>query len=452
MTRRHRMTTSKVAATILLTLVVLTACQDDPTAGPERGSDALDLAVLPIQRPEADLVAAPLFKATLKVTPTGALRVQATLVVTSTQVAPNTSILITAPEFTFAKSSRDYPRNPTETLVAGLRFGAALIPTSSWRRTVELEAPEPGYYRILASIKDTTVLIAQPRGFVQTVEHVEQWFWIDEAGLRVTGSHNLDELPDTVVKRAGPRVIQIRNPRSAPQGPNLGPTIRPALWTGPSEVPGEVRYASTLTQWPSANARLVWFDQDAAVWRGIGTEGQVDVWDNYEARYIATFSVWTNSDGTFEMGCPPSEFERWDYTFFAPWNSGFSITPNTLHARNVIAAWDVEAFSCVGGDYTANAYTMEVHTNFATLIPASNSFFAHTRPSVKVRVDNGASNSLYSPGSDQITIKSGGSADHVWGPWGVFVATHEWGHALHEKGLGGNVASGSCPSPHYLNG
>jgi hypothetical protein len=29
---------------------------------------------------------------------------------------------------------------------------------------------------------------------------------------------------------------------------------------------------------------------------------------------------------------------------------------------------------------------------------------------------------------------------------------HELGHAAHEKALNGNVAGGSCPSPHYLDG
>jgi hypothetical protein len=79
--------------------------------------------------------------------------------------------------------------------------------------------------------------------------------------------------------------------------------------------------------------------------------------------------------------------------------------------------------------------------------------FQHTRSQVAVELDAGASNSFYSSGNDRITIRNGtGSADHVWGPWGQFLMAHEYAHALHEKGLNGNAASGNCPSPHFIDG
>jgi hypothetical protein len=59
--------------------------------------------------------------------------------------------------------------------------------------------------------------------------------------------------------------------------------------------------------------------------------------------------------------------------------------------------------------------------------------------------------SRYSPSTDEIFIVS---PEDVWEggfDWGSFVAAHEYGHAFHEKTLDGNVGSGSCPSPHFLD-
>jgi hypothetical protein len=84
--------------------------------------------------------------------------------------------------------------------------------------------------------------------------------------------------------------------------------------------------------------------------------------------------------------------------------------------------------------------------------PETASLLGVVRPSITVRLDPNAGNSSYSPSADEITIRSTGDADHVWGPLGIFVAAHEYGHAVHERALGGNVAGGQCPSPHYIDG
>lgn len=52
----------------------------------------------------------------------------------------------------------------------------------------------------------------------------------------------------------------------------------------------------------------------------------------------------------------------------------------------------------------------------------------------------------YSSGPDDIQMYY----NAIWGNYGRFTAAHEYGHALHEKGLGGNVVPDECPPQHFL--
>jgi len=72
------------------------------------------------------------------------------------------------------------------------------------------------------------------------------------------------------------------------------------------------------------------------------------------------------------------------------------------------------------------------------------------RPPVDVKVEQTASGrSFYDRGSDVIHIDRDTG---VWHEGGWFAQSHEYGHALHEKGLGGNPASGMCPDDRVFGG
>ena len=111
-----------------------------------------------------------------------------------------------------------------------------------------------------------------------------------------------------------------------------------------------------------------------------------------------------------------------------------------------------------------------VFKRMSQTISKSRSFFQEQRGKIDVHIEWDVDNSFYcgslppfiSPwcsdgGDDVIVIKDRPGADgypdsHIGGPYGDFVVAHEYGHAMHAKALGGNVASGECPSPHYLDG
>jgi len=117
------------------------------------------------------------------------------------------------------------------------------------------------------------------------------------------------------------------------------------------------------------------------------------------------------------------------------------------------------------------AYKMShIFKRMSETITKSRSFFQEQRGKIDVHIEWDVDNSFYcgsqppfiSPwcsdgGDDVIVIKDRPGADdrpdsHIGGPYGDFVVAHEYGHAVHEKALGGNVASGECPDSHYLDG
>jgi len=85
-----------------------------------------------------------------------------------------------------------------------------------------------------------------------------------------------------------------------------------------------------------------------------------------------------------------------------------------------------------------------IFLNYAhDIIPTVDAAFSASVPNLWVTLGSGCS---YSASLHRIQL----STDCTWGSAGLRIQSHEYGHALHEKGLGGNEGSGQCPSPHYL--
>lgn len=79
----------------------------------------------------------------------------------------------------------------------------------------------------------------------------------------------------------------------------------------------------------------------------------------------------------------------------------------------------------------------------------SPAIMGYSRPRVNFWVSDQADNSYYNRGDDRIVMRE----QHIWARFGDGwrIVAHEYGHALHERGLGGN-AGGDCPSPHQFDG
>lgn len=75
----------------------------------------------------------------------------------------------------------------------------------------------------------------------------------------------------------------------------------------------------------------------------------------------------------------------------------------------------------------------------------STSLFAVARSFITINIAS-CGDSYYTPSTDAITI----CTVDVWGPRGIYIAAHEYGHAFHEDALWG-YSTPQCPSPHYFD-
>ncbi len=86
--------------------------------------------------------------------------------------------------------------------------------------------------------------------------------------------------------------------------------------------------------------------------------------------------------------------------------------------------------------------------NMEATIPESQALLGYSRPIIYVNMMSNINNSYYSEGSDAIFIKT----SHTLHEFGIFTFAHEYGHAVHDKALGGIAAYGACPDSHYVDG
>jgi hypothetical protein len=93
----------------------------------------------------------------------------------------------------------------------------------------------------------------------------------------------------------------------------------------------------------------------------------------------------------------------------------------------------------------------KVYNNLNSTVGLSRAIFGHNRSAIRVVFYNGGTsgNSAYFPSSDWIRFNRQGVPSHIFGRYGVFVADHEYGHALHNTSLGGMVLTGTCDATHY---
>lgn len=155
----------------------------------------------------------------------------------------------------------------------------------------------------------------------------------------------------------------------------------------------------------------------------------------------------TDAYGNFTLNCPPS-YER-GYLQMAATADNLGVT---VFARNEswmppadLGYWPDDANAAVDrcgmdtGIYrVGNVSQAEVFDNMSRTVTRSRQQFGVSRGKIGVNFFIGPQDSTlanYDPKTDSITIHEGLSS----GSYGLFVAAHEYGHAVHEKSLGGII-------------
>jgi hypothetical protein len=350
--------------------------------------------------------------------------------------------------------------------------------------------PEPGYYRVTATAatRSNERQRTDDGRPVQDITQRELWLWVSESSGQVTSTFRRDLFPDTVLPAPGPfrtlpglralraltRTINAaaRSPRALRPAPLLGAprgaTIRPSTTTGrvrgqrqPSggvvmanDVPAgqrriTVQYVSQddpshpNAMAPLAGAQFVTRAYHPGVCDGYYEQCQVPAyWEDVD------WGV-TDANGSLTEVCAASDPDVVSLLV--------TVYQNAPNVATVNGGPDVVNYgwasdpSCPGAtdiSQTVNdSPAAGAFTHILRAVAGSRAQFQpFSRGPLDVRLDGGTNISYYSSSDDRITIANSGQNAAVWGSYGWFTAAHEYGHALHEKALGGIFKSEYCPS------
>lgn len=171
----------------------------------------------------------------------------------------------------------------------------------------------------------------------------------------------------------------------------------------------------------------------------------------------------TDADGNFTLDCPPS-YER-GYLQMAATADNSDVTVRAVNQSAMPPAdlgyWPDDANAAVdrcgtntGNYFVGNISQAEVFDNTSQTVTRSRQQFAVSRGKIGVSFFIGPQDftlANYNPKTDSITVYEGYST----GSYGLFVAAHEYGHAVHEKALGriiitdANARDSTCANHSY---
>lgn len=319
-----------------------------------------------------------------------------------------------APEVEYVKATgagRDYriPENFVGPAVKRVDHAGRMRGRLILNASVEIE--HPGAYEIIVKVVGET-LIADPRVSGDVRRSV--WVYVSEEGGSVSEQFDATRLPDGTVKAPGPR----RDLPTRPGGSDASPSSKAAAdW---NTVTVHMYYNDGSTPRPVQGALVILYEY-TDTWGG-------QLWDKQ-------WGV-TDANGNVTFLC-----YAWHVT----------VEP-TLTGTQLWMSWTqgTTDYVCDQGVPTldVNAGTKaNVFNNYENdVIPTVDGFLNDSRSSVEVIIDwDPESNSRYCSlrflvCNDNIYI----SINHIWRK---DVQAHEYGHAIHEKGLGG-FANGTCGGSH----
>lgn len=293
---------------------------------------------------------------------------------------------------------------------------------------------EPGYYMLAAVVRapEEEVMTRDGR-MIDNADREYLWLWIDEDGGRVTAEFDNSLFPDWAYQVAGPLTRQSEAPRMRPVQP--GNESANSNVTGKSSSNKVTFYFTYLDpktdELVPVSSRPVYYVQE----------------DQYTGEILAQGWSRTDTGGEWSRSCDPMGYESIDVE---------------LHTRGDVDVIWQGTNTVAGSTFTSLAacgHTIEKRVNGSMVyvleemtkaVQRGESHFApYARGGLTVDLRNDQDRSFYRPNEDRIYL-----ADERYDggqQWDDFIIHHEWGHAFHEKALGGNEG-GNCPSRHYLNG
>ncbi len=315
--------------------------------------------------------------------------------------------------------------------------GAAQQGPRQVRRAVSVTFPVPGLYYVRASVTSDDPEI-DADGMIQNTAATKV-VWVN---VTSTGGEVINSLGDLQVFRKANKtvdpVLQYAAAPSAAAGLSAQPALIPICDPNdptcdppPPPGPSPSQFSGTLMYY---NAR--------AGYSVSLPNAQVGIFDTRGSGFNSVTQ--TDANGNFTLNCPPS-YER-GYLQMSASTTNLVVTVLVTNRPSMPQAdlgyWPDQANAAVDmcGTYTGGYWVgapsqAETFDNLSQTVSRSRQVFAVSRGAIGVNFVDGPQDTTlanYDPRTDSITIHEG----YATGSYGLFVAAHEYGHAVHEKALG----------------
>ncbi len=351
-----------------------------------------------------------------------------------------------------------------ETRKSQVEAGKALPEQASWsqrigkgrpfraRSTVQID--DPGYYQVIASVSAQDANVTSSDGklikntAVQTV-----WLWITESGGEVKSTFDRSLYSENERSQPGP----LTKISEAPKLPTVSSQGESTDRLNPisDKTTINVSYINPTTGTPEvlSGARVRYKRYDGL--HRFVDEGTEVIDENVDVT-IPCYSEDLRGDGYYSGTVHVSD------------NSRLRVEHPQLVSDRVATFYGSFGTDCGKEVPVRGAWKMShVFKEMSETIQRSRDHFEEERGKIHVKLKYDTDNSYYcsdlpiplgrcESSRERIYIKDvlGDSTrgdTHIGGDYGDYVVSHEYGHALHQKGLGGNPVLGECPSPHRLN-
>jgi hypothetical protein len=376
-------------------------------------------------------------------------------------------IRLTLPELAAAKHSGwqvvELPLNHRPAAELVLRQG--FISGETFRGQAMVAFPEAGYYYVVATAQQLSDDHDFDQGaIVGTGAARGIWLWIDEHGGHVTEEFDPSLFPDGTRPQRGPLGSEKKPPRMRVMctiSPGTNPIIMNACTPTPPPIGPGTSNPPTV---PSPSVTVTYSDLGAGgtLRPLVDARVLVKIINPTNNAVVGQSTLTTDASGnTGAIDCktPNNRIEATAYTINTKVELKSYITnyPDRTQAGQYVGlcggTMQLTADNAMSQVFTNLNKTWDGHTRVFVLSPPARIRAGVYGPSASPH------HTYYDYQNAEVHIEPGWSFDQLWGPFGVFVTAHEYGHLWQDKYLfqppdaNGLIRySPNCPVDHPAGG
>ena len=347
------------------------------------------------------------------------------------------------PELSVPRRGPNLPGDPKvlpvgEKLPAAAELNRGMNKGQSVRKQVKVRPKKPGYYMVSTAVWAPDAEHITSNGVpIDNSQSTEFWIWISEEGGQVTSRFDPSLFPEGYVIAPG-RL-----------------TSKDQLTDIPlKEGDGRKAEAKQASDDDDVEIKFTRFDPIEGMIKPIsGIKVRVKEENEYSGDEEGYTKI-TDENGIIRFGCGPYGYESYEATLRA---SGGGATVLNNGGNPVVARGRTWEAAC---GYTNEARALAaqyfVWQEMRRIRGRSENFYSGlSRGNITVELDKEADNALYRVewnGDEKIVLDQGTYETANLSDYDIQTMAHEYGHAYHEKAIGGYAVDGSCPDDHYLSG